>query len=55
MWLFTLCDPEVQISHIFSLLLAGDFRGLFNWSLKAAPLLTNPGCSLGLVLPQTRF
>lgn len=43
MWLFTRCDPEVQISHIFSLLLAGDVRGLFNWLLKAAPLLTNPG------------
>lgn len=29
--------------HVFSLSLAGDFRGLFDWMLKAALLLTNPG------------
>lgn len=47
--------------HVFSLSLAGDFRGLFDWMLKAALLLTNPGGTQstgpgpGLVLLQTRL
>lgn len=37
--LFTMCDPWGLISHIFSLLHAGNFRGVFDWTLKAASLL----------------
>lgn len=38
LWLFPICDPWVQTSPIFNVLLAGNFRGLFDWTLTAALL-----------------
>ena len=36
--LFPICDPWVQTSPIFNVLLAGNFRELFDWTLTAALL-----------------
>ena len=36
--LFPVCDPWAQTSPIFNVLLAGNFRELFDWTLTAALL-----------------
>ena len=42
MWLFTVCDPGGQISHILSSRLAGDL-GTGDWTLKSALFVAHKG------------